>query len=96
MADPLIPVRPYQGFFVEEEHVRRIDKGTVLTILSEAMAQKICQYCANSTGKYCMADVPWYCASIQCGYFAELPLPKKPVSDNALARRCLRALVETT
>jgi hypothetical protein len=66
-----------------------------MTPLNEALAPKICRYCANRDGAYCRASVPWYCVSIHCRYFAETPLPRKPVSDRALMRRCLKALVET-
>jgi hypothetical protein len=66
-----------------------------MTALSEAMAPKICRFCANSTGTHCRASVPYYCVSIHCRRFTETPLPKKPLSDRTLMRRCLKALVET-
>jgi hypothetical protein len=66
-----------------------------MTPLNEALAPKICRYCANATGEHCMAGVPWYCASIHCNRFREEPVAKKPVSDKVLVRRYPRALVET-
>jgi len=42
-----------------------------LTNVSEQMYPVICKYCANCQGKKCLADVPWYCCSIYCKYFAE-------------------------
>jgi hypothetical protein len=66
-----------------------------MTPLSEAMAPKICRYCANATRTHCLADVPWYAVSLGCRSFREPAAAGKPLSDKALARRCLRALVET-
>lgn len=61
-----------------------------MTAINEALKGKICNYCANNTGG-CAANVPWYCASVYCKYFAEELVQK------AKRRKVnvLRYLVET-
>jgi len=54
-----------------------------MTNVSEQMYSIICKYCANCTeDKKCLEDVPWYCCSIYCKYFAEEkpPQKKRPLS----------------
>jgi hypothetical protein len=64
------------------------------------MKDKICVYCGNNEGG-CVADVPYYCVSIRCGYFVEKdeePVAKKKreYSPKTQMRRLMkRTLVET-
>jgi hypothetical protein len=65
-----------------------------VTALNAALAPKLCAYCGNSDGVHCLADVPWYCASVYCKYYRENP----PKAERPVKRRRvnpLRYLVET-
>jgi hypothetical protein len=71
-----------------------------MTILSEIAAPKICQYCGNSDGRYCLADVPYYAVSIFCDNYRESSIGEperivRPAGNKALMQRCFKALVET-
>jgi len=77
-----------------------------MTDVSEQMYQIICKYCAyciseNGTNK-CLKDVPWYCASINCKYFAETSINAEKIKSVGKRKRATsmkqlmrKTLVET-
>jgi hypothetical protein len=77
-----------------------------MTDVSEQLYPIICKYCANCIDengkKKCLADVPWYGASIYCKYFAETSINAEKVKSVGKRKRSLsmkrlmkRVLVET-
>jgi len=77
-----------------------------MTDVSEQMFPVICTYCANciideNGKKKCRADVPWYCASINCKYFAEPSLNAEKIQSGnrkrkiSMKRLMKKVLVET-
>jgi hypothetical protein len=74
-----------------------------MTDVSEQMYPIICTYCANCTAeKKCLADVPWYCVSIYCKYFAETSLNAEKIKSvekrkrqPSMKRLMKKVLVET-
>jgi len=66
-----------------------------LTDISEQMYQLICQYCTNCKDKKCLAEVPWYCCSIYCKYFAEEIFEDKKKRPPTIMAIMKKALVET-
>ena len=66
-----------------------------MTDISEQMYPVICKYCANCQDKKCLADVPWYCCSVYCKYFAEEITEHKAKRPLSMKRIMKKALVET-
>jgi len=65
-----------------------------MTRLNEAHKCKICVYCANKEGDFCLKDVPYYALSLHCKYYAEEVLEHKPRTPS-IKRIMKRTLVET-
>ena len=71
-----------------------------MTVVSEQMYGVICKYCDNCKeveGRpKCLEDVPWWCCSIYCKYFAEEKLEPQPRKRRVSMKRLMRkTLVET-
>jgi hypothetical protein len=68
-----------------------------MTDISEQVYKIICQYCGNCTDKKCLADVPWYCGSIHCGFFTEEKIKgvSKKKRSSSMKRILGKTLVET-
>jgi len=69
-----------------------------MTDVSIQMYPVICKYCANCLlveGKHkCLADVPWYCVSIDCKYFAEERIEPPKKRRTSMKRLMNKVLVE--
>jgi len=66
-----------------------------MTDVSEQMYGVICKYCINCQAKKCLADVPWYCCSINCRFFAEEKAIAPKKRQPSIKRIMKRTLVET-
>jgi hypothetical protein len=66
-----------------------------MTAVSERMYGVICKYCGNCDGKHCMAGVPYYAVSLNCGYFLEHKAEPRTTRQPSMKRIIKRTLVET-
>jgi len=77
-----------------------------MTDAPEQLYEYICKYCAKCIeveGKQkCEADVPYYCCSIHCKYFAETPINAEKIKQvgkrkraTSMKRLMKKTLVET-
>jgi hypothetical protein len=68
-----------------------------MTDVSEQGYNGICKYCGNCTSeKKCLADVPWYCCSINCKFWTEPDEKEPPKKRPPSMRRIMKkTLVET-